>query len=34
MQIKEKTAENYLTHFIKTGIMERVEHNHYKKALS
>ena len=29
--IKEKTAENYITQFISQGLLQRMEHNHYKK---
>jgi len=29
--IKEKTAEHYITCFINEGLIERAEHNHYKK---
>lgn len=31
MNIKEKTAENYLSGLIYSGKLERVEHNHYQK---
>lgn len=33
MNIKEKTAENYLTEYIKNGVVTRMEHNHYAKVL-
>jgi len=32
LQIKEKTAENYLTQFIKSEKLKRVSHNHYEKS--
>lgn len=31
LNIKEKTAESYLTGLIQSGHLERVEHNQYKK---
>jgi hypothetical protein len=31
LEIKEKTAENYLSQFIQEGILERIEHNSYRK---
>lgn len=31
MNIKEKTAENYLTGLIQSGVLERIEHNQYQK---
>ncbi|WP_346316539.1 DUF3987 domain-containing protein [Chitinophaga sp. YIM B06452] len=32
MNIKEKTAENYLAGLIQSGVLERVEHNQYQKT--
>jgi Protein of unknown function (DUF3987)/VirE N-terminal domain len=31
LEIKEKTAEHYLSQFIEQDILHRIEHNHYKK---
>jgi hypothetical protein len=31
LNIKEKTAENYLAGLITDGVLERLEHNHYQK---